>query len=458
LKINNIEKLSFGLGGGVNAIKTDFFVWYLGAYYLTVLGLNPILTGSALLLALFVDAISDPIIGTFSDRINSKFGRRHIFMVLSLVPISITYFMLFIPDKNWSEGFLFFWLFSFTILTRFSVTLFDIPHRALAAEIPNTYEEKANIMSMREGFQSIIALSHSFIILPYINIDVDENWINVGLVGSVMMFIFGLVSVFGTRSLIPDLYKWPVESKKKNTYREIKEQLRFVYSNKTIILFLLGSITIQLAWGLANSLTFLTQTQFWGLDTLQIQEFIKIYFLSTLLSWFLVPKLVQTFEKRTILISSLFMIGVFQAVPFISYKLGYAPSFGSDSLVYFLSIFIFITGTFSLISLMTRESMVPDMIDQVQKESNLRQDGAISSLTSFCAKCMTGLGQFFSMFVLWLISFPKGSVEATLQQKEMLAVFQGPMIMILFLIPIFIFAGYKIDREMHKEILRDLKK
>jgi len=458
LKINNIEKLSFGLGGGVNAIKTDFFVWYLGAYYLTVLGLNPILTGSALLLALFVDAISDPLIGTFSDRINSKFGRRHILMGLSLVPISITYFMLFIPDKNWSEGSLFFWLFSFTILTRFSVTLFDIPHRALAAEIPNTYEEKANIMSMREGFQSIIALSHSFIILPYINIDVDENWINVGLVGSVMMFIFGLVSVFGTRSLIPDLYKWPVESKKKNTFREIKEQLRFVYSNKTIILFLLGSITIQLAWGLANSLTFLTQTQFWGLDTLQIKEFIKIYFLSTLLSWFLVPKLVQTFEKRTILISSLFMIGVFQSVPFISYKLGYAPSFGSDSLVYFLSIFIFITGTFSLISLMTRESMVPDMIDQVQKESNLRQDGAISSLTSFCAKCMTGLGQFFSMFVLWLISFPKGSVEATLQQKEMLAVFQGPMIMILFLIPIFIFAGYKIDREMHKEILRDLKK
>ena len=458
MKINNIEKLSFGLGGGVNAIKTDFFVWYLGAYYLTVLGLNPILTGSALLLALFVDAISDPIIGTFSDRINSKFGRRHILMGLSLVPISITYFMLFIPDKNWSEGSLFFWLFSFTILTRFSVTLFDIPHRALAAEIPNTYEEKANIMSMREGFQSIIALSHSFIILPYINIDVDENWINVGLVGSVMMFIFGLVSVFGTRSLIPDLYKWPVESKKKNTFREIKEQLRFVYSNKTIILFLLGSITIQLAWGLANSLTFLTQTQFWGLDTLQIQEFIKIYFLSTLLSWLLVPKLVQIFEKRTILIGSLFMIGVFQSVPFISYKLGYAPSFGSDSLVYFLSIFIFITGTFSLISLMTRESMVPDMIDQVQKESNLRQDGAISSLTSFCAKCMTGLGQFFSMFVLWLISFPKGSVEATLQQKEMLAVFQGPMIMILFLIPIFIFAGYKIDREMHKEILRDLKK
>ena len=65
-------------------------------------------------------------------------------------------------------------------------------------------------------------------------------------------------------------------------YKEIQKQISFVYKNKTIILFLLGSITIQLAWGLANSLTFLTQTQFWGLSTLQIQEFIKIYFLSTI--------------------------------------------------------------------------------------------------------------------------------------------------------------------------------
>ena len=219
----------------------------------------------------------------------------------------------------------------------------------------------------------------------------------------------------------------------------------------------MGSITIQLAWGLANSLTFLTQTQFWGLSTLQIQEFIKIYFLSTIVSWFLVPKLVRNFEKRSILLLSLSIIGVFQAAPFILYKVGLMPDFGSVTLVYFLSFFIFVTGTFSLMSLMTRESMVPDMIDQVQQESNLRQDGTISSLTSFCAKCMTGLGQFFSMFVLWLISFPQGSVEATFTQKEMLALFQGPLIMLLFVIPIFIFSGYKIDRKKHKEILKKIK-
>ena len=175
------------------------------------------------------------------------------------------------------------------------------------------------------------------------------------------------------------------------------------------------------------------------------------------MSWFLVPKLVKKFEKKTILLFSLVVIGIFQATPFILYKVGAVPEIGSNSLVYFLSIFIFVTGTFSIMSLMTRESMVPDMIDQVQQESNLRQDGAISSLTSFCAKCMTGLGQFFSMFVLWLISFPQGSIEATFEQREMLALFQGPLIMLLFVIPIVIFSGYKIDRKKHKEILKKIK-
>ena len=459
MKINVIQKVSFGLGGGVNAIKTDFFVWYLGAYYLTVLGLSPLLTGFALLIALFIDALSDPLIGTFSDRIRSKFGRRHILMAFSLFPISLSYLMLFLPSPDWSENqiFLFFWLLFFAILTRFSVTLFDIPHRALAAEIPESYEDKASVMSLREGFQSLIALSHSFIILTFINLDGNDQWFNVGIIGSIIMFVLGLISIIGTMSLIPNLYQWPETKENNNPFKEIQKQMSFVYRNKTIILFLLGSITIQLAWGLANSLTFLTQTQFWGLTSLQIQEFIKIYFLSTIVSWFLVPKLVKKFEKKTILLFSLVVIGVFQATPFILYKVGAVPEIGSNSLVYFLSIFIFVTGTFSIMSLMTRESMVPDMIDQVQQESNLRQDGAISSLTSFCAKCMTGLGQFFSMFVLWLISFPQGSIEATFEQREMLALFQGPLIMLLFVIPIVIFSGYKIDRKKHKEILKKIK-
>ncbi len=115
MKLNNLEKISFGLGGGVNAIKTDFFVFYLGVYYLTIIGLNPLLTGIALFVALIFDAITDPLIGAFSDRLKTKYGRRHLLMALSLIPISLSYIFLFIPDSSWSQDQtkLFIWLLLF---------------------------------------------------------------------------------------------------------------------------------------------------------------------------------------------------------------------------------------------------------------------------------------------------------------------------------------------------------
>ena len=208
MKLTFIEKISFGFGGGVNAVKTDFFVWYLGVYYLTVVGLNPLYTGTALLIALIFDAFSDPLIGAFSDRIKSKFGRRHSLMLLSLAPITLSYYLLFIPpdlilDHQFNA---FLWLTIFSIFTRFFVSLFEIPHKALAVEIPKSYEDKASIMSLREGFQSLIALSHSFLILPLIGFQNDmSDWSAVGQVGAALMFVFGLISILGTLSLLPKL-------------------------------------------------------------------------------------------------------------------------------------------------------------------------------------------------------------------------------------------------------------
>ena len=462
MKLNNIEKISFGLGGGVNAIKTDFFVFYLGVYYLTIIGLNPLLTGIALFVALIFDAVTDPMIGAFSDRLKTKYGRRHLLMALSLIPISLSYILLFIPDSSWTQNELklFLWLLCFTILTRFSVTLFDIPHRALAAEIPDTYEDKAKIMSLREGFQSLIALSHSFIILPLLNFNPDSSsWLNIGFLGAFLMFFFGIISVIGTKNLIPSLRTWNEHpaSKSNSRWKKLSIELSFVFKNKTLLIFLVGSVFIQIAWGLANSLTLLTNTHFWGLETIQLQQFITIYFCSTIFSWLITPKLVEIFDKKNIVIFSLAIIGIFQSLPFVLFKFGLTPPQGSQELIIFLSIPLFLTGTFSLVSLMTREAMVPDVIDAIHLESNIRQDATISSLTSFCAKCMTGFGQFFSGFILWLIAFPRGGNEPTLMQEEFLAFFQGPTIFILFLIPIFIFSYYPITRKQHREIKEGLE-
>ena len=224
-------------------------------------------------------------------------------MILSLVPITLSYYLLFIPPKLILDYQFntFLWLTIFSILTRFFVSLFEIPHKALAVEIPKSYEDKASIMSLREGFQSLIALSHSFLILPLIGFQNDmSDWSAVGQVGAALMFVFGLISILGTLSLLSKLPKWAGNENSivKDKVSQLKEEFGYILLNKPLRIFLLGSISIQIAWGLANSLTFLTQTQFWDLTPLQIRNFVAIYFLTAAFSWFLTPKLVKSLIRK----------------------------------------------------------------------------------------------------------------------------------------------------------------
>ena len=64
------------LGSVAYGIK-DNEAYFLLLFYGTVVGLEPALAGTALLIALLVDAVSDPIVGYWSDNTRSRLGRRH---------------------------------------------------------------------------------------------------------------------------------------------------------------------------------------------------------------------------------------------------------------------------------------------------------------------------------------------------------------------------------------------
>ena len=49
-------------------------------FYNQVLGVSPALAGLAYLIVSIVDAVADPVVGLWSDRFQSRWGRRHPFM------------------------------------------------------------------------------------------------------------------------------------------------------------------------------------------------------------------------------------------------------------------------------------------------------------------------------------------------------------------------------------------
>ena len=102
-KLGLATKLTYGFGAVAYGIKDNGFAYFLLLFYGTVVGLEPALAGTALLIALVFDSLSDPVVGYWSDNTRSRWGRRHPFMYAAAIPVALCYSLLWQPP-DWSDG------------------------------------------------------------------------------------------------------------------------------------------------------------------------------------------------------------------------------------------------------------------------------------------------------------------------------------------------------------------
>ena len=115
-------------------------------YYNQVLGVSASLCGLAFLIASIADAVTDPLIGAFTDNWRGgRWGRRHPFMAASAIPLAICFYFLYQPPGSLAEAGLFIWLTATTVLLRAFKTLFVVPHNAMGAELTDDYHERTSV-------------------------------------------------------------------------------------------------------------------------------------------------------------------------------------------------------------------------------------------------------------------------------------------------------------------------
>ena len=152
-------KFWYGLGQLAEGVKNTAFSFFLVFYFNQVLGLSGTLAGTAIFIALVFDAVSDPVAGSLSDRLRSRWGRRHPFMYASAAPLAVTFCLLFNPPPGLGQWGLFGWLLCFAILVRASMTLYHVPHLALGAELTDDYSERTTVVAFRSFFSMIGAFA-----------------------------------------------------------------------------------------------------------------------------------------------------------------------------------------------------------------------------------------------------------------------------------------------------------
>ena len=462
--LSNKFKINYSIGSVANGVKTDTFTFFLLFFYSNIIGLNPGLAGSAIFIALCIDAVTDPLMGTISDRTNSSLGRRHPYMLISFIPMSLGYIFLFAPRQGWdmSQTDLFLWMTVFTVLTRLGMTLFDIPHRAFGGEITKDYQDRTILMSWREAFGWIAGLSNAFLgygiffastpEYPQGQLNPDA-WFPFALTGALVMIISVLYSSYNTKDEIRYLSKW----KGNITLTDIFKELRIAIGNKSFLIFFFGYLFIAISWGMGSSLQIYMNTYFWEFKSIMLASYLGIYVLSTLSAYLIVPRLVEVIEKKTILLIAISFAALIPPIPIILFINNLLPDTGTWNLFYATIPFVYVANTCLSSSAIIRESMLGDISDEVELESGIGQQGLMFASSSLIGKLNTGLGILMAGITLEFINFPQGTdVTPSAENIFNLAMVQGPLVAILMIIPFGIFSLYKIDRYRHQQILAKL--
>lgn len=120
-------------------------------FYTDALGLPAGLAGLAMSLAIFWDAVTDPVMGYISDNTRFKFGRRHPYMVAGGILMGICYYFIWAVPEVFrdSEQQLFWYLVGINILLRTAVTVFVVPYVALGFEVCTDYQDRSKLQGIK---------------------------------------------------------------------------------------------------------------------------------------------------------------------------------------------------------------------------------------------------------------------------------------------------------------------
>ncbi|MFK8051259.1 MAG: MFS transporter [Halioglobus sp.] len=208
------SKLFWGLGGLAEGVKTSAFNAFVLFYYNQILGVSATYTGIALAIAVLCDAVTDPVTGSLSDKLDSRWGRRHPFMAASALPFGLTLFLLFVPPGGMSEVFYFGWVMVFAIAVRTFMTLYYIPHLAMGPEIATDYEDRSALFSFGLFFSALGAYGFYFVMLSTVfapspelpnGLYRAEGFSKMSMTAGFVVCFAILLCVWGTRDQIPKL-------------------------------------------------------------------------------------------------------------------------------------------------------------------------------------------------------------------------------------------------------------
>jgi len=422
--VNSLEKWSYAIGNMPFSVKDAAFVNFVVFYYTQVQGVSGTLTGLAMFIALSWDAISDPIVGSWSDTLRTRWGRRHPLLVAGGIPTALLFLALFQPPENLGETGLFFWLLGVSVLLRTFLTIYFIPYSAMGAELSTDYDERTVIAKARVTMgwlagMAMPAIGFALIFQSKDGVDgrlLQSNYIDYGILSAVLAGVTAVFCVWGTRTVIPGLPQGD-PSEASFSMKQPFRDLRVAFSNHNFRLSTGAGLAFGIATGVYTTLSLYLGTYFWELSSDQLAGLVVPTALATLLAFVVVGRIGRRYDKPTMLTAACVALGINACALIGARLLGFMPANGHPG-VYMLVLLSTGIGVLTIVTLhVVTVSILADLLDEQELLTRRRQEGVFFAASAFVLKSTTGLGAMLAGVVIDLVGLSPGAEPGSIQSS-----------------------------------------
>jgi len=249
-----LEHTAYGAGDmslSVSIISASLLIY---AFMVSVVGLTPVDAGWVLLVVRLIDAISDPLMGWLSVKVNTRWGRYRPWILIGSIPFGISLFLLFTIVGDSYQAKLT-WTTSAYIFNSLMFTVIAIPYISLIGVITNDPAERIKANIFRFPMAKAATLIVTTFVPYYVTTGDDPQ-----LAYATAFLALGVVSVAVLIFCALNVKERVTINTPKNV--SAKTQLKALLQNDQWLILCLTMVLLLIAFATRGNLAFIYGTEF----------------------------------------------------------------------------------------------------------------------------------------------------------------------------------------------------
>mgnify|MGYP003682030273 CR=1 FL=1 len=361
----------------------------------SILQIDPWLAGTVIFLAKLIDVVTDPIVGVWSDRLESTRGRRRPFLFWGAFTGAASFALIFTAPSFENQFVTALYLFVVLSFYAIAYTIYNIPYISMPAEMTDSYHERSSIHAYRMVFVSLGSLIASAGIkasLEYLGKTEAQSYAIVGIGCGVLIFISLMTAYLATASAP---FTQGTKSTKSNA-AQVLDEFNAVRSNRHFLRLIAVKFAQLMGIQISGAAFayFFVQSLERGFDVL------AIFGLTVSISTIVFAPLIVWFSKKFGKKNAYYIAGGAGILYALSWSFGSAgePIWA----IVLRAALVGVTFTGNVVMAM---SMLTDIINADANRTGVRREGAFTALYSFVEKLTGAIGPLIVGFALSIAGF-----------------------------------------------------